>query len=196
MWVVQALTGTISDLRNHLLGDVYGGPGLIRRVKAKVLELTADDGPTYRTGSIIGMADNAYDSEEDAARVLDLAIGIIEWKGQGIGRASEQTKRALTGYLRRNRISDVDYLVGGKRKDSGRLNEVSTEVKSLLASDNPPSTAIFRCKALTRFLTEWLGSDCEHVFVPIESDDPRLRVLVCDCGARYRLDDHGRVLVC
>lgn len=174
------------QLESHLLGDVGAGPGLLRRVGAKVADLTRDEGPGFVTSSVMGVGSVKHDSDpsEDAARVLDLAIALIEWRGQrGIGTATSSVRRMLITYIRQNRISDAELLLGSKRLGVGHIEMTRREVRNALRLGQRD-----RCEELERYLIDWLSTECDHDFEPAASDDEHSTVMVCakpNCRAQY-----------
>lgn len=181
------------QLFTHLLGDVGAGPGLLRRVGAKVADLTREDGPGFVTSSVMGAGSHRHDSDpsEDAERVIDLAIGLIEWRGKGIGLASNDVRRILIRYLRRYRVSDAELLLGSKRVGKGHIEQTRDEVRRVLSLPIPQQA---RCQELERFLGAWLDDRCNHDFEPQQVEGTSSTIMVCaqDCGAKYWVDRRDR----
>lgn len=189
----------VADLRRYLLGTI-DGKGLIERVAERVQEVSSSIAPRFRTNWYIPTRGAGHENESAEGlidRVFDLALAMNEWLGPGIGRSHPHTHPGLVTYLRRNRITDVSYLIGVTESEShrlseddqrdlkhGKLQEVGHEVKRLLQPDSPSGQAVERCDELMRFLRGWLGN-CDHDFVQEPSDDPRIIVMKCHCGAGY-----------
>ena len=184
------------NLNRYLLGDIYQGPGLLRRVGVKVAELTRVGGPGFVSASVMGAGSQKHDSDptEDAERVIDLAVALYEWRDSAIGEDTPRVRRMLIDYLRRHRISDTELLLGSANTGLGVLEIIRKEVRQALEQTPYPSgDQVERCFALALHLRDWLGDKCDHDFQLIASDDARIRVMVCahDCGVRYALDERS-----
>jgi hypothetical protein len=177
------------QLFNHLLGDVGAGPGLLRRVGAKVADLTREGGPGFVTSSVMGAGSHRHDSDpsEDAERVLDLAVGLIEWRSPDVLVVTEVVQHTFVRYLRRERLSDAEFLLGSKRVGKGYIEQVRDEVRNLLTREVPQRE---QCEQLEGFLRDWLATGCDHDFEREEVEGTGSTVMVCrrDCGAKYWVD--------
>lgn len=177
------------QLFSHLLGDVGAGPGLLRRVAAKVADLTREDGPGFVTSSVMGAGSHRHDSDpsEDAERVVDLAVGLLQWRSPDVNVVDEIARRMFIRYLRRERLSDAEFLLGSKRVGKGYIEQVRVEVRRMLTAQIPQRE---RCEQLEEFLREWLATGCDHDFVRVEVEGTGSTIMVCshDCGAKYWTD--------
>lgn len=191
---------TTDQLRRFLLGEAYEGIGLIRRVEQRVEQLAGDIGkPSMRVNWYIPTQGSAHDQSDDdglVERLTELAVALVEWEGKGIGR-NPASQRHLIGYLRRNHITDVCYLLGGSDSDlrraseddrvtlrTGKLEQTWHRVQGLLAAEEPTEAERMRCESLAGYLVAWLHP-CAHSFELMPCEDPRIEVLRCSCGAGF-----------
>ena len=152
-------------------------------------DLTREDGPGFVTASVMGAGSHRHDSDpsEDAERVVDLAVGLLEWQSPDSGLATIAVRATFIRYLRRHRISDAEYLLGSKRVGKGAIEQVRAQVRQLLSREIPDSD---RCEQLELFLREWLATGCEHDFEPQQVEGTGSTIMVCrhECGAKYWTD--------
>ena len=184
-------SGCLSD---YLLGSEHAGAGLLARIRDRIEALSELLGPRYRTGWYIpthGSGGSDNETEEGQVEALtDLACALVEWQGRGFGTSSTQAKNKFLAYLRKEKITDVEYLLGKKDSDqddhAGKLALIRNEVRDLLKPESPPIQDHLRCLSLVEFLKAWLGN-CSHNFEPMPSDDPNIIVMTCtNCYAGYR----------
>lgn len=185
-------SGCLSD---YLLGSEHAGPGLLNRVRDRIEALSELLGPRYRTGWYIpthGSGASENETEEGQVEALtDLACALVEWQGRGFGTSSTQAKNKFLAYLRSNKLTDVDYLLGTDkiREEgeawNGKLAYIRTEVRDLLKPDPAPLQDHLRCLSLMEFLKAWIGP-CEHQWRALPSDDSKIVVMRCvNCNAGY-----------
>lgn len=177
-------------LRDHLLGAQHAGAGLIRRVAARVGEITHESGPGFRTGSVIGAVDHHYESEEDDGRVFDLLVGLMEFDGRDVSN--------LTEHMRVHGLTDRDLLIGGdrlRRVCGSHFRPYLLRVRDWVGDMLNPSLVneiqLHRCYRLERYLREWLGANCDHLWDRMAGDPGTPAVFVCArCRAR-RAENHA-----
>lgn len=176
-------------LREHLVGDAHAGPGLIERVRQRVVELTFDEGPKFTTASVAGVVDHHHVDSTAEAKVFELLMGVRKWMNLSWDAPT------LRNFLRMNRISDVDMLVGSRKVGEGLLTSVARTIRSKLKSQQVLDSTIDECLDLAEDLMNWLGDRCAHEgLAPLPG--PRLDVqhLLCpECGVRVN-ERHGQWL--
>lgn len=179
-------------LRDQLLGGVGTGQGALRRLEARIAELTTTVGPSFRTGSWIPTGGGVTEDDDGLSEdLIALAVALIEWGATGsIGARGLRAQVEFKSWLTRHGWTDVDYLLDRGR----RLRATRDEARRLLASEVPSDDALGRCAALVLYLRDFMGA-CDHDFAPVETD-PGVVVMECRnrrCGARYALDGKVRL---
>lgn len=193
--------GTLPDprrnpdlLKPYILGGTWDGPGILSRVAKDVEGMAAGYLPTGAMwpfisrgegrGSIVGGTSRVGPSLLDVAKIYDLALAIDGWLGE--------SRPNLVSYLRKEQISDVDYLVGSTRAGFGRLKRVRDRVHGWLNQTPVQTKHIDACLELIDILQDFSESGCDHHFRPIDGDFVR-----CDrCGLGHpdpTLPDGGRL---
>jgi hypothetical protein len=170
-------------LSEHVLGADHAGPGLLRRIEERLETMGHVSGPTFKTGSIMGMTDHHHDDSEDEARVFVLYLALRRF----LNLDSDETTQKK--WLRRYRLSDIEAITGS-RKHAGLLPRARAEVKSLLEVSD-----VDRVRELAVFLVGWLGDICAHVFSEVENfEGAEVRVLACPCGVVIGKGKDGSLL--
>lgn len=175
-------------LAEYILGDVHAGPGLLRRVEARVDLLTHDPGPAFKSSSImeIGSSGSSWENDEgDVPKVLELAVALLQWHNGGAPEPSQVSERLLVRRLRDWQVTDAEYLRGCPRVGAGLLSLIRREVRAIFTAEIPQTE---RATELSDYLRRWLGEDCVHEWERMPSDDPAIIVRKCHCGARHAVD--------
>lgn len=164
---------------------------LFPRIKTRAHELAQGYLPRFKSGSVMGMTDLKHETDSlDDTPVMDLVVALLEWKGEKpFGSTIARVRRGLETYMAKNRISDVDLLLGSDKAGKGLVEQTRREVKLLLAPSAQElegarnmRAGVERCYALAMLLKDWLDSDCVHEWESI-SDDPKIaaeRCVKCD----------------
>lgn len=186
-------------ISRYLLGDTgrfSETEGLLRRVEKSVRSLDTGYGPQFQTGSIqlVGVSGGDSEEPERIEEVFELAVGLNEWMGQGIGTGTHDSKKHLWEWLRKNQLTDVEYLVGWSSDDEGadgKLSQVRSRLRDLLNPDPIPDPNMTRAVSLMEFLRHWLG-ECTHDFHEEPSEVRTVHIYRCRsqfCDAGYAVYD-------
>lgn len=176
---LSAIDGNIETwdpelLSELVLGDTHAGPGLLRRIEERLESMGHVSGPTFKTGSIMGMTDHHHDDSEDETRVFVLYLALRNFLGLD-SDASTQKK-----WLRRYRLSDIEAITGSRRH-AGLLSQARDRVKGLL--HEPSDMDVSTVRELAMFLLGWMGNVCLHVLVEVPTfEGAEIKVLECPCG--------------
>lgn len=167
-----------------LRGDVRG---LIARVTERVRGYDDPQGPSFQTGSIMGTGSHRPTSSSESTEVLfELACDLICWMADS--RGTPQAKTNLWRVLRRDDITDVDYLLGWERGPvsvQGKLAEVREKVRELTKVEPLPLKSQERLASLRDIFVAFMG-ECDHQFREEPGSDTALKVFECAlCQARY-----------
>lgn len=186
---------TADDLRAehlapYLLGEerpwLRSTRGLIGRVASRVREYDDPQGPGFVTGSVQMLGSRSSPSSESTEILFDLAVSLIQWMAGSKGTDEASHRLWLT--LRRDGISDVDYLLGWEGSAGevrGKLSEVQEKVRDLTRDERIPEQNQARCNDLIEILRGFMG-ECAHSFEEQPSEVEGTHVLRCAlCGAAF-----------